>query len=144
MGHIFFVAPSSNSLLDELARWTVQWILRNEVSTLNSTVYACESIEEAEASISIPLAHGEPPALIVIDHGASNQKIAAFGEKLRACVPESWIIELVDSDSWLPNDLSHAFLVRKPIKREDWENILTHIILQSATPQWSTGAQGIE
>lgn len=144
MGHIFFVAPSSNDLLDELARWTVQWILGNEVSSISSTVYACESLEEAEASISIPLAHGEPPALIVIDHGASNQRITAFGEKIRACVPESWVVELVEADSWLPSDLAHAFLVKKPIQREDWENLLQHILLHSATPQWSRGLLGSE
>lgn len=136
MGHIFFVAPSSSELLDVIARWTVQWILRNEVP-LDTTVYTCASIEEAEASISIPLAHGTPPALIVIDHGAPNPQITRFGEKLRSCVPESWIVELVDNKSWLPTDTANAFLVRKPVNREDWEDVLSHVFLQSQSPQWS-------
>lgn len=140
MGHIFFVAPTSNEQLDQLARWTVQWILRNDLP-MDSTVYTCASIDEAEASISIPLAHGTPPALVVIDHGASNIQITRFGERLRACVPETWIVELVDSQSWLPQDLNQAFLVRKPINQEDWEDVLNHVLLQSHSPQWSR-AQG--
>ena len=136
MGHIFFVAPISNELLDVIARWTVQWILRNDIA-LDTTIYTCASIEEAEASISIPLAHGTPPSLVVIDHGAPDKRITAFGEQLRSCVPESWIIELVENKSWLPADISNAFLVRKPVQREDWEDVLAHVFLQSQSPQWS-------
>jgi hypothetical protein len=136
VGHIFFVAPVSSDQLDQLARWTVQWILGNEVA-LDTTVYTCGSLEEAEASISIPLAHGQPPALVVIDHGAPDQAITRFGEKLRACVPETWIIELVDNQSWLPSDIGNAFLVRKPVHQADWNDVLSHVFFQSPSPQWS-------
>jgi hypothetical protein len=122
--------------MEILAQWTVQWILHNEVP-IDTTVYTCGGIDEAEASISIPLAHGIPPALIVIDHGIPDHRITAFGEKLRSCVPESWIIELVDNASFLPVDLQNAFLVRKPIHRKDWEDVLSHVFLQSHNPQWS-------
>jgi len=136
VGHIFFVAPTSDEQLDLIARWTVQWVLNNEVS-VDTTLYTCASLDEAEASISIPLAHGIPPALVVIDHGVPSPQITAFGQKLRACVPEAWIVELVDNQSWLPEDVSQAFLVRKPVRREDWEDVLSHIFLQAGTPQWS-------
>ena len=136
MGHIFFVAPTSDDQLETIARWTVQWILWNEVS-VDTTIYTCASLDEAEASISIPLAHGIPPALVVIDHGEPSPAITSFGQKLRTCVPEAWIIELVDNKSWLPDDMSQAFLVRKPVHREDWEEVLSHVFLQARTPQWS-------
>jgi len=136
LGHIFFVAPVSDEQMDVLAQWTVQWILNNEIP-IDTTIYTCSSIDEAEASISVPLAQGTPPALIVIDHGAPDPRITAFGEKLRSCVPESWIIELVDNRSWLPADLHNAFLVRKPIHRRDWDDVLSHVFLQSHNPQWS-------
>jgi hypothetical protein len=136
VGHIFFIAPDSSSRIDELARWTMQWILRSEVSC-DSTIYTCASLDEAEASISIPLAHGIPPVLIVLDHGAPDKRITAFGEKIRACVPETWVIELIDDRSWLPDDMQHAFLVRKPVIKADWEDVLSHVFLQAPTPQWS-------
>ena len=136
VGHIFFIAPKSDELLETLARWTVQWILRNEIP-VDTTIYTCASIDEAEASIAIPLAHGLPPTLIVVDHGAPDPEITAFGEKLRMCVPETWVIELVDDKSWLPADMQHAFLVRKPVRSDDWDEVLSHVFLQARTPQWS-------
>ena len=136
MGHIFFVAPIPDGQLDQLAQWTLQWILQNEVQ-VDHTLYSCGSLDEAEASISIPLAHGVPPALVVLDHGVPDRRITGFGQKLRACVPETWIIELVDDKSWLPDDMTQAFLVRKPVRREDWEDVLRHVFLHAPTPQWS-------
>lgn len=136
VGHIFFVTPSSDEQLDTLAQWTMEWILDNDIP-YDSTVYSCTSLEMAEASIAIPLAHGISPSLVVIGHGAPYQEITRFGETLRSCIPETWIIELVDGDSWLPTDLQHAFMVRRPIRREDWNDVLQHVFLQAVTPQWS-------
>lgn len=136
MGHIFFIAPDSDEWLETLARWTVQWILRHDVP-VDTTIYTCASLEQAQESLSAPLSQGNPPALVVIDHSNPDPGVTRFGENLRACIPETWVIELVTGETPLPQDGDHAFLVRKPIQRADWEDVLQHVFLQARTPQWS-------
>lgn len=146
MGHIFLIQATPNDDLDILGRWTVQWILRNEIP-IDTTLYTCVGLEQASMAIAEPLAQGTPPALVVIDHGEAGlveldrQAVTDFGERLRACIPETWIVELVGTLSLLPKDLQQAFLVPKPVRRSDWEDVLRHIFLHAPTPQWSRALQ---
>lgn len=136
MGHIFFIAPDSNEWLDTLARWTVQWILNHEIP-VDTTIFTCCSLEQASESLSQPLANGTPPALVVIDHCKADPAVTRFGELLRACIPETWVIEMVTGETPLPRDGEQAFLVRKPVNRADWEDVLHYVFVQARTPQWS-------
>jgi len=136
VGHIFFIAPNSDEWLDTLARWTVQWILRNEIP-VDTTIYTCSSLEQAGESLAGPLAAGMPPALVVIDHCKPDPAITRFGELLRSCIPETWVVEMVTGESPLPQDGESAFLVRKPVNRGDWEDVLQHVFIQARSPQWS-------
>ena len=136
VGHIFFIAPDSGDWLDTLARWTVQWILRNEIP-IDTTIYTCSSLEQANETLAEPLAAGSPPALVVIDHTNQDPAITRFGELLRSCIPETWVIEMVTGETPLPQDGDQAFLVHKPIRRGDWEDVLQHVFVQARSPQWS-------
>jgi hypothetical protein len=73
---------------------------------------------------------------VVIDHGSSPDA-TGFGSYLRACIPEAWIVELVETDSALPHDLDRAFLVPKPVSREAWEAVLSPGLQQALTPHWN-------
>lgn len=91
----------------------------------------------AQSSIALPLTQSQAPSLVVIDHCETSAAISQFSETLRNCIPEAWIIELVDNESWLPRDLQNAFLVRKPIRKDDWDDVLQHVFLRAGSPQWS-------
>lgn len=142
MGHLFFVSARPNPHLEEIAGWTVQWILQKEIP-VDSTLYACDSVAAARESIARPLSQGNPPALVVLDHqGLDNGELGAFGVLLRASVPETWVLDLVEPDSALPADREESFCLRKPLRQSDWEDVLAHIFLRARTPQWSR-ADGI-
>lgn len=136
MGHIIFVAPNSDEQLDQLAHWTMQWILENDIP-LDSSIYSCNSLETAESTIANPLMAGHSPFLVVLGHGSPYQETAQFGANLRASLPETWIIEIIDENSWLSADLEQAFFVKNTMQQGDWEDILQHIFIQAASPQWS-------
>ncbi|NLB64208.1 MAG: hypothetical protein GX801_08915 [Fibrobacter sp.] len=136
MGHIIFVAPNSDEQLDKLAHWTVEWILENEIP-MDSSIYSCNSLATAEASIANPLFENTSPFLVVLGHGHPHKETAAFGENLRSCLPETWIIEIIDDKSRLCKNLENAFFVKSPVHRQDWQNILQHIFIEAASPQWS-------
>ena len=68
MGHIFFIAPSSPGSLDRLSQWTFRWLLEHGDLAEDSTMYTCNSIEDATNLLESALIIGQSPALIILDH----------------------------------------------------------------------------
>jgi hypothetical protein len=134
-GPIFYIgnitAQSRN-----LSHWTMEW-LESKHLYAGPSVYACTHLELALESLQKPLDEGKTPSLIIIDHSmAENNEISRFSDHVRSCLPECWIIDLVNPNSILPRDLT-AFTLSAPVKRTDWEDILTHVFLMASSPQWS-------
>lgn len=137
VGHIFFIAPDAGGTLDEIAQWTLRWMLLHDLPT-DTSIYTCKSIAEAERALEAPITAGEPPALIVIDQGSSpRQESIRFADKLRQCIPEAWIIELVTSKMPMGRKTNEAFWLKKPVVKGDWEDVLQHVFIQAGSPQWS-------
>jgi len=137
VGHIFFISDSKDTDLGELAGWTLYWMLSHDISP-DTAIYSCQGMEQGSKALETPLSQGESPALIVFDHGKTPTKESiAFGRRLRDTIPESWIIELVANDYPLPAKTEDAFFMRKPIRKNDWEDVLNHIFIEAGSPQWS-------
>ena len=68
MGHIFFITPSSPGSLDRLSQWTFRWLLEHGDLAEDSTMYTCNSIEDATNLLESALIIGQSPALIILDH----------------------------------------------------------------------------
>jgi len=137
VGHIFFIAPNDKCNLDALAQWTLRWMLQHDLPA-DTAIYSCTRLDQALRSLEEPLAAGEPPALIVFDHGdPPTPETIRFCERLHSCIPEAWIVELVSSKMPLPKNPGDSFWVKKPVCQEDWVDVLQHVFLQAATPQWS-------
>ncbi len=137
MGHIFFIAPTPDTNLDEISEWTLFWLLEHNLVP-DTAIYNCHTVRQALAAIEAPLSIGEPPALVVIDHSTPpREEIIKFADNLRNCIPESWILEIVPNDMPLPAAKENAFWVRKPVCKEDWIAVLDHVFFRAGTPQWS-------
>lgn len=104
----------------------------------DTAIYACKGLEQGAEALETPLSQGESPALIVLDHGRTpSEKSIAFGKRLRDAIPESWIVELVESDYPTPEKSDDAFFMQKPVRRPDWEDVLQHVFVEACSPQWS-------
>lgn len=137
MGHIFFITDSRSSDLSELSSWTLDWMLSHD-QPADTAIYSCQGIEQGKQAIEAPLSAGESPELIVLDHGkAPTKESVAFGKRLRAAIPESWIVELVEKDYPMPDRNEDAFFMPKPICKNDWEEVLQHVFVEACSPQWS-------
>lgn len=137
MGHIFFIAPTDDSNLDEISRWTLAWLLEHN-HVPDTAIYNCHNLRQARVAIETPLESGEAPTLVVIDHATPpKEEVICFAKRLRECVPESWIVEIVPDEMPLPEADENSFWVRKPVGESAWVAILEHIFLKAATPQWS-------
>lgn len=136
VGNIFFIAPQEESPLDEIAQWTLQWVLESQIP-VDTFIHSCNSLEQAERALEKKMSIGDPPALIVFDHLESpTPESIRFSQKIRACIPETWTVELVPNTMPLPSE-EDSFWLRKPIIKEDWIEVLNHIRLKAASPQWS-------
>ena len=137
MGHIFFIAPNSDSNLDEIAEWTLYWLLEHNLVP-DTAIYNCHNLRQALVAIEAPLAIGEPPALIVLDHATPPQEeTLQFATKLHNCIPESWIVEITPRDMPLPHVQEHSFWIQKPVSEADWKAVLEHVFLKAGSPQWT-------
>lgn len=137
MGHIFFIAPDADSNLDEIAQWTLYWLLEHNLIP-DTAVYNCHNLRQALVAIEAPLAIGEAPALVVLDHSTPpKEEVLEFAQKLHNCIPESWIVEIVPKEMPLPQIQENSFWISKPVCRADWIAVLEHIFLKAGTPQWS-------
>ena len=133
-GSVFYIGEVSEHSR-EISLWTMEWLEENHLYA-GPCVYACTNTELALESLAKPLEEGQPPSLIIIDHSDQIPGIEEFSHKIRSCLPECWIVDLVRKHSHLPLDLT-AFVIKKPVRKDDWLDILTHIYLKASTPQWS-------
>ncbi|MCQ2101723.1 MAG: hypothetical protein MJY98_00665 [Fibrobacter sp.] len=141
MGHIFFISPSSPGSLDKLSQWTFRWLVERGGLNEDTTLYTCNTIEDATSLLETALIIGESPALIVLDHAdrpkAENLK---FSRQLHDGIPESWIIELIPDTMPLPDkdcDENGFFWMTKPVSEEQWHKVLNEVLLQNGSPQWA-------
>jgi|SRR5574344_2541924 hypothetical protein len=138
MGHIFFITLDSSCNLDEVAQWTLFWLLDHDM-VANTTLYTCSGLEQAYRALEKPLKNGNSPALIVIDYPMQpNAEMIQFVHRLRECIPETWIVEFIPRSMPMPsNKEEHLFWIPKPVCEEDWTDVLKHVCFQAASPQWS-------
>ncbi|MDR1759306.1 MAG: hypothetical protein LBR60_02125 [Fibrobacter sp.] len=137
MGTIFFIAPQEESQLDEMAQWTLQWVLENRIP-VDTFIHSCSSLEQARRAIQKKMAIGDPPALIVFDHlGSPTPEAMRFGAEIRSGIPEAWTVELVPANMPLPAPEDDSFWLRRPVKKDDWIEVLNHVCRRAASPQWS-------
>lgn len=137
MGHIFFIAPNEDSNLDDIAQWTLYWLLEHNLIP-DTAIYNCHNLRQALVAIEAPLSAGEAPALVVLDHTTPpKEESIQFATKLHDCIPESWIVEIIPKDMPLPQVQENSFWILKPVGKDDWIAVLEHIFLKAGTPQWS-------
>jgi hypothetical protein len=134
-GHILLLT-SSVEHAEQIADWTVAWLIDQKIDQ-HPMVFVCHDLEMAERSLEMPLRDAKPPSLVILDHQGSDQAMARFSKRLRDCIPESWIVDLVPRDGLMPADPTSAHVLWKPTLREDWEDLLAHLFLRATTPQWS-------
>lgn len=138
MGHIFFISPSAPGSLDRLCQWTFRWLLEHGDMAEDSTLYTCNSIEDATNLLESALIIGQSPALIILDHAETpREENLKFSKMLHDGIPESWIVEIVPDDMPLPNDENGFFWVRRPISEEEWNKTLQMVLLRNGSPQWA-------
>ncbi len=140
MGHIFFIAPSSPGSLDRLCQWTFRWLLEHGDMAEDTTLYTCNSIEDATNLLESALIIGQSPALIILDHAdepkAENLK---FSKMLHDGIPESWIVEIVPESMPIPQqqDEKGLYWVRRPVNEEEWSKTMQEVMLRAGSPQWA-------
>ena len=105
----------------------------------DSTMYSCNSIEDAKNLLESALILGQSPALIILDHSDRPcEQNLKFSKLLHDGIPESWIVELVPDSMPLPeSDEENYYWVRKPIREEEWYCTLEQVLLKSGSPQWA-------
>ena len=139
MGHIFFISTDSSSNIDEIAQWTLFWLLDND-RALDTSFYTCSGIEQAYKALEQPLKNGNSPSLIVIDHPVKpSPSMIQFAEQLHNAIPETWIVEFISPNMPIPSKKNspHLFWMPKPISQENWIESLNYVLLESISPQWS-------
>ncbi len=134
-GHILLLTTSVEHA-EQIADWTVAWLIAKKLDP-HPMVFVCHDLEMAERSLELPLQQAKPPALVILDHQGKDPEMSRFSKKLRDCIPESWVVDLVSKEGLLPADPSSAHVIWKPTLREDWEDLLGHLFLRASTPQWS-------
>ncbi len=120
-----------------MSQWTLRWLLQNDLAE-DSTMYTCNSIEDAQNLLESALIEGESPALIVFDH-AERSKTAnlKFSKQLHASIPESWIVEIVPDDMPIEKSDGSLYWIRRPVNEEEWAETLEQVLLRTPTPQWA-------
>lgn len=104
----------------------------------DSTLYTCNSIEDATNLLESALIIGQSPALIILDHSDKpREENLNFSKLLHDSIPESWIVELVPDDMPLPKEESGFFWVRRPVREEEWAATLQQVLLRNGSPQWA-------
>ena len=142
MGHIFFISPSSPGSLDKLCQWTFRWLMSRDDQSEDSTLYTCNSIDDATNLLESALIIGESPALIVLDHAERPKaENLMFSKKLHDGIPESWIVELVPDTMPLPDkdcEENGFYWIRKPVSEEEWHKTLEQVLIRNGSPQWAS------
>lgn len=134
-GHVLLISKDA-PFAHQWSQFTADWLEKHGVDP-NPIVYVCNDFSLAQKSIEIPLSIAQPPALVIIDHQLNDQDASIFSKKLRDCIPESWILDLVDRDNTLPIQFESAHIISKPVHEDDWNEFFHMMFFQAANPQWS-------
>lgn len=120
-----------------MSQWTLRWLLQNDLAE-DSTMYTCNSIEDAQNLLESALIEGESPALIVFDHAERSKTTnLKFSKQLHASIPESWIVEIVPDDMPIEKSDGSLYWIRRPVNEEEWAETLEQVLLRTPTPQWA-------
>jgi hypothetical protein len=140
-GHILVVCRNSNDG-EVLAQWTSEWI-NNELFGSDIFISLCPSLDLAEHSLKNPLEIGELPTLIILEHWNNDPEMCEFSERLRECLPEIWVADIVSREGIIPDGDPHL-VVHKPLRRDIWEENLHHIFFTDNNPISFKIAQTVE
>lgn len=120
-----------------MSQWTLRWLLQNDLAE-DSTMYTCNSIEDAQNLLETALIEGESPSLIVFDHAErSKAENLKFSKKIHESIPESWIVEIVPDDMPIEKNDGSLYWIRRPVNEEEWGETLEQVLLRTPTPQWA-------
>lgn len=134
-GHVLLVSTDA-LFASKWADFTANWLLKHGVDP-DPVVYVCHDLKLAEKSIQLPLSEALPPALVILDHQEADQRMVEFSQKLRDCIPETWVVDLIPRGGLLPANLETAHIISKPINQDDWDELFHLLFFQAANPQWS-------
>ena len=120
-----------------MSQWTLRWLLQNDMAD-DTTMYTCNSIEDAQDILETALIEGESPALIVFDHADRAKDVnLKFSKKLHEAIPESWIVEIVPDDMPVEKSDGSLYWIRRPADEDEWNETLEQVLLRTPTPQWA-------
>ena len=103
-----------------------------EIQTITRTC----GLELAIKSLETPLKIGISPELVVLDRSLNSVGIENFSTIVSDCIPECWVVELVTEKDPIQPDGAVIF-VQRPIKKQDWLDLLYHCFIECPNPQWS-------
>lgn len=132
--HIILISPETDEMT-QLGEWTSEWFETN-LSEEHSLLFWVTTLSNALHAVSTPVQAGTPPTLIIADHGLSATEMPLLISKLRSMIPESWLVELVYPETKIPA-ASDTVAIQHPVQKEEWFQLLQHMMVQSRTPQWS-------
>jgi hypothetical protein len=132
-----FLLCSDSERSQRVCRWILEWMEGND-TPFERTVYVCDDIDLVRRSLREPLMEGDPPALVVLDRKSCLGP--SFAAEVADCIPETWVVELVDEQDCLPLRPS-ILALRHTARRDEWEEFLQQVLDDCVTPQW---AQSLE
>ncbi len=104
----------------------------------DTTMYTCNTIEDAQNILETALIEGESPALIIFDHADRPKDVnIKFSKKLHESIPESWIVEIVPDSMPIEKNDDSLYWIRRPISENEWMQTLEQVLLRTPTPQWA-------
>lgn len=120
-----------------MSQWTLRWLLQNDMAE-DTTMYTCNTIEDAQNILETALIEGESPALIIFDHADRPKDVnIKFSKKLHESIPESWIVEIVPDSMPIEKNDDSLYWIRRPISENEWMQTLEQVLLRTPTPQWA-------
>ena len=104
----------------------------------DSTMYTCNTIEEAVNILETALITGDSPALIIFDTADRPTDMnIAFSKRLHNSIPESWIVEIVPDTMPIEKEDDSLYWIRRPLTEDEWRETLDQVLRKTPTPQWA-------
>ena len=128
-----FLLCSDTERSQRVCRWILEWMEGNE-TPFERMVFVCDDVDLVRRSLREPLLEGDPPTLIVLDRASCGGP--AFAAEVSDCIPESWVVELVEENDCLPLR-SSILALRTGSRRDEWEGFLQQVLEECLTPQWA-------
>ncbi len=132
-----FLLCADKERSQRISRWILEWMEGNEIP-FEHTVYVCDDVDLVRRSLSEPLKEGGPPSLILLDRETCGGP--SFAAEVADGIPESWVAELVGDHDCLPLR-SGVLAIRLSARHEEWEELLTQVLDECASPQWAQAAE---